>query len=188
MKTTKIYRHLFAFILFCSFSAIYGQDVPENIKNLTNTNLVKWASAPEIVNAVKAQNSQKASLDKIKELDKKWIETSGTDDFMKSILSNNCSEYLKSLRKENSYLTEIFVMDDKGANVAMTNKTSDYWQGDEDKFIKSYNNGNGTVHYGKLTFDESSQAYLIQVSVPVVDKNTTIGAVTFGIDYSQVKK
>ena len=60
-------------------------------------------------------------------------------------------------------------MDNQGANVAMTDKTSDYWQGDEAKFKKSYHNGKGTVFVDEVEFDDSSQAYLVQVSVPVKD-------------------
>lgn len=40
---------------------------------------------------------------------------------------------------------EIFVMDNQGANVAMSDKTSDYWQGDEDKFVRSFAGGEGKV-------------------------------------------
>ena len=186
MKFDKLCFGLMLVILTASFTSGFAQDTPAAIKNLA-PKLQKWASSSEVISAVKAQNAKNVSLDKIKEIDKKWMETSGVDDFMKDILSNSCSEYLKKLRKENPFIVEAFAMDNKGANVSMTNKTSDYWQGDEDKFTKSYNNGNGTVHFGKLSFDESSQAYVIQVSVPVVDGGKTIGAVTFGIDSGKVK-
>lgn len=165
---------------------VFAQDVPASVKNYTSK-LKSWASSPAVIAAVKEQNGKNVSLDKIKELDKKWSATSGLDDFMKTILANDCSEYLKKIRKENAAVVEAFAMDNKGANVGMTNKTSDYWQGDEDKFVKSYNNGNGSVHYGKLSFDESSQTYVIQVSVPVVAGGKTIGAVTFGIDPAKIK-
>lgn len=165
---------------------IFAQDIPASVISYTSK-LKSFASSQAVINAVKEQNDKNVSLDKIKELDKKWMGTSGVDDFMKNILANGCSEYLKKVRKENPAIVEAFAMDNKGANVGMTNKTSDYWQGDEDKFIKSYNNGSGSVHYGKLSFDESSQTYVIQVSVPVVAGGKTIGAVTFGIDPSKIK-
>lgn len=186
MKSNKFFTCLMLALITASFTVNYAQETPAAVKNLA-PKLQKWASSIEITSAVKAQNAKNVSLNKIKEIDKKWMETSGVDKFMKDILSSNCSEYLKKLRKENPFIVEAFVMDNKGANVAMTNKTSDYWQGDEDKFIKSYNNGNGTLHFGKLSFDESSQAYVIQVSVPVIEKGKTIGAVTFGVDSGRVK-
>jgi hypothetical protein len=85
------------------------------------------------------------------------------------------------------YFDEIFVMDNQGANVAMTDKTSDYWQGDEAKFIKSFNGGHGAIFVDQVKFDDSSQAYLAQVSVPVWDGDKVIGAITFGIDVDKVQ-
>ncbi|MFZ1288838.1 MAG: PDC sensor domain-containing protein [Melioribacteraceae bacterium] len=183
-------RFLFIEILLLTifFSSInFSQETPASIINLAKSKLVNWASSQQIVASVHEQNAKNISLEKIKELDKKWTATSGLDDFMNNILNNDCSQYLKNLRKENNFIVEAFVMDNKGANVAMTNKTSDYWQGDEDKFVRCFNNGSGKIHYGKTTFDESTQTYLIQVSVPVFENNKTIGAVTFGIDYGKFK-
>lgn len=178
------------FLIICAILSsnlsLNAQNPPESVIKLTKTKIIGWVSSGKIISAVKAQNAKNISLEKIKNLDKKWTETSGLDDFMNEILNNQCSEYLKSLRKENKFVIEAFVMDNKGANVGMTNKTSDYWQGDEEKFIKCYNNENGTTFYGKVAFDESTQTYLIQVSVPVVDGGKTIGAVTFGIDVNSL--
>jgi hypothetical protein len=77
-------------------------------------------------------------------------------------------------------------MDNQGANVAMSDKTSDYWQGDEDKFIKSYNAGKGGVHISEIKWDESSQANIVQVSVAVKENDKVIGALTIGLDVDQM--
>jgi len=173
-------------IVIYALTNLNAQDVPAAIKGVA-PKLSKIASSSSLVAAVKAQNAKNVSLDKIKELDSKWSETSGLDDFMKQVLASTASEYLKKVRKENSFIVEAFAMDNKGANVGMTNKTSDYWQGDEDKFTKSYNGGAGGTHFSKLSFDESTQSYVIQVSVPVMEDGKAIGAVTFGIDPAKIK-
>lgn len=173
-------------LVFFAVSGITAQEVPAGVKAIA-AKLSKLASSSVIVSAVRAQNEKKVSIDKIKELDKKWSETSGLDDFMKTVMANPSSEQLKKVRLENPFIVEAFAMDNKGANVGMTNKTSDYWQGDEDKFTKSYNNGVGATHFGKLSFDESTQSYLVQVSVPVMDGGKAIGAVTFGVDPGKIK-
>lgn len=41
------------------------------------------------------------------------------------------------------------------------------------------------MHLGEVTFDESTQAYLVQISVPVKDGDTVIGAITFGINIEE---
>lgn len=79
-------------------------------------------------------------------------------------------------------------MDNQGANVAMTNKTSDYWQGDESKFTQSYRGGKGATHIGDVEFDESAQAYLVQVSVPVIESGKAIGAVTIGVNIDELEQ
>jgi hypothetical protein len=73
-------------------------------------------------------------------------------------------------------------MDNQGANVCMTDKTSDYWQGDEAKFKNSYNGGKGSIFVDDVEFDDSAQMYVSQVSVPVIDDGKVIGAITFGVD------
>jgi hypothetical protein len=181
-KTVLLLAVLFLFAATIS----YSQEIPSELKKFS-AKLAGFANSAEIVSSVKAQNAQNLSLNQIKEADKKWMEKSGIDDFMSGILNNKCSVYLKSLCKANPAIVEAFVMDNQGANTAMTNKTSDYWQGDEDKFTKSFNGGKGAVHFGKLSFDESAQTYIVQVSVPVKDNGKTIGAVTFGVDPSKIK-
>jgi sensor histidine kinase regulating citrate/malate metabolism len=38
-----------------------------------------------------------------------------------------------------------------------------------------------------VKFDDSTQAYLVQVSVPVKDADKVIGAITVGIDVEKLK-
>lgn len=179
------------FIVCCIFLTgimmSYAEEAPSNVKNLAKTTLVKLGQDPVIVAAVKKANAGNKTLDQIKQEDEIWRNTPGIDAFMTELLQNDCAKHIRSLQKSNEYYMEIFVMDNKGANVAMTDKTSDYWQGDEDKFIKSYNQGKGDVFVDNVEFDDSSQAYLVQVSVPVMDGSTCIGAITFGIDIDKVE-
>ena len=140
-----------------------------------------------VVKAVKAQNSKGITMDYIKKLDKAWKGNDPDTYFIKEIRDNKCSAHLRGIVGERNYLFEIFVMDNQGANVAMTDKTSDYWQGDEAKFNKSYNEGQGAIFVDEVEFDDSAQAYLCQVSVPVKDGGKVIGAVTIGIDVDQIQ-
>lgn len=164
-----------------------GEKAPQKVVDLANTELVKLGTDSVIVAAVKEQNAKGKTLDQIKEMDKKWMATSGVDDFMKSLMNSEAGKRLKSIQKSAPYYAEIFVMDNQGANVAMTDKTSDYWQGDEAKFTESYKGGAGAVHVSDVKFDESTQAYLTQVSVPVKDGDKVIGAITIGIDVEKIK-
>lgn len=185
-------------LLLCMFSLIAtvlaladpydlsGVQASKKILNVIEKDLVTWVNDPVIVAAINKANSEnknrtQATIDR---LDKEWRAVKGIDANIKKYLENDAAMFLKRKQSESPYYAEIFIMDYQGCNVAQSDKTSDFWQGDEAKFQKSYNNGKGAVFADAVEFDESAQTYLIQVSLPVVDPATkqVIGAMTVGID------
>jgi hypothetical protein len=174
-------------ILLVSAAFTFAEKAPQKVYDMANSELAALGTDSTIVNAVKTENATGKSLDQIKERDASWKGTAGIDSFMQSILDNDCSKSLVGQLDSIPALAEIFVMDNQGANVCMTDKTSDYWQGDEAKFQKSYNGGAGAVFVDEVEFDDSTQAYLVQVSVPVKDGGKTIGAITFGLDIDKIE-
>ena len=161
----------------------------EEIRAAVESEAQVWASDAAVVESVKAQNTRTAALSQadVDKLDKQWrAETKASDKpLIDETLANPLSAYLKQVKKDGGGLyTEIFVMDSKGLNVGQSDVTSDYWQGDEAKWQKTFLAGAGTVHVGEVEFDESSQTYQSQVSMPIVDPDTStvIGAVTIGVD------
>lgn len=160
------------------------------INRIINEEITVWVKNPIIINAVKKANEEATkSLNQIIELDERWKATIGVDEWIGSFMDNPCARYLKTLqnkkRNQRNLYAEIFVVDKQGCIVAMTNKTTDYWQGDEDKFIKSYANGRGAIFVNTAGYDNSSQVLsLIQVSGPVFapDTGKAIGIITVGMD------
>ncbi|MCD4727888.1 MAG: hypothetical protein K8R46_09515, partial [Pirellulales bacterium] len=136
-------------ILMCTIMAmgagigIAAEKAPAKVVDLASSTLAKVGTDPAIVAAVKAENAKNKTMDQITEMDKKWMGTPGIADFMKAIMESDCGKHLSGIQESQGYYAEIFVMDNQGANVAMTDKTSDYWQGDEAKFKESYKNGAG---------------------------------------------
>lgn len=176
-----------AFLLLVTAAAMAAEKAPQKVMDLANGGLAKLGGDPVLVEAVKAENAKGKTLDKVKELDKKWLATAGTDDFMKSVMGNAAAKRLQEIQKSAPYYAELFLTDNLGANVAMTDKTSDYWQGDEAKFTKCFTGGAGTVFVADVEFDKSSQAYTTQVSVPVLDDGKAIGVLVIGIDVDKLK-
>jgi hypothetical protein len=169
-------------LLIGSTYTFAAEQAPQAIIDLAHAELVKLGTDPVIVKAVKMENAKGKTLEQIKAMDEKWKATPGVADFMSELVESECGQHLRQLQKRTPYYGEIFVMDNQGANVAMTDKTSDYWQGDEAKFIEAYQKGAGGIHISDVEFDESTQTYLVQVSLPVKDDKTVIGAMTIGID------
>ena len=153
-----------------------------------------WLADAKVVSAVTSQNTRNASLTQgdVDRLDKQWrAETSSNSrDLIDGVLSNPLSGYLGNVKNEAAGLfTEIFVMDNKGLNVGQSDVTSDYWQGDEDKWKKTYLAGADAVFIDDVEFDESTQTFQAQLSLPVVDPATgeTIGAATVGVNVEMLQ-
>lgn len=148
-----------------------------------------WLSDPAVIDAVKAQNAENANLTQadIDKLDTEWrAETSASDKpLIDKVLGRDLSKFLRQKADETEGLiTEVFVMDDKGLNVGQSDVTSDYWQGDEDKWQKTFLVGASAMHLSEVELDESTQTYQSQLSLPIVDADgsTVIGAVTVGLN------
>ncbi len=160
----------------------------QNARTLIDTKISKWLNDPVIIDAIIAQNEQTSGLSEgdIKALDDKW--RAGDTELIEKTLSNPASEYLQGIVANSEGLySELFIMDAKGLNVSQSAKTSDYWQGDEAKWQKTYLVGPNAIDIGEVEFDESSQTYQIQLSIPVVKDGTVIGAATIGMDAEMVE-
>jgi hypothetical protein len=174
--------------LFC-LPAMAGVDHRPVVNGLVDEKLRAEFSAPEVVEAIRAQNAAHAGLSEaqILELDQKWraeIEAGGGP-MTSEVLGSPLSQRLKAaVAAHGGLIVEVFVMDNLGLNVGQADLTSDYWQGDEDKFSKSYGAGPEAVFVDEVEFDESSQSLLSQVSFTIVDPadGSAIGAVTVGVN------
>jgi hypothetical protein len=134
---------------------------------------------PKIVEAVKAQNAEGLTMDYINKLDKAWKGQPADTWFIKEVRERKCSGYTRAIIKLVPYMFEIFVMDNQGANVCMSGTTGDFWQGDEDKWQKSFADGKGAIFVDAP--EEEDGKMVQQISVPVMDGSMAIGAITFGI-------
>lgn len=129
--------------------------------------------------------SSKTPVADIGEKDEKWIawkKNGGatTETFIKDVTEGKCAQVIQLLKARMSYITEVFVMDRLGANVCAFPATSDYDQGDEDKWIEPFNNGKSPF-FGKISTDESTGENQGQVSLNVISGGKIIGVITIGI-------
>jgi len=175
-------------LTFASVSA-NANEYAEALTELAENELMSWLENPEITSAITAQNAAHAGMtqDEIDSLDKTWRAEVGaaSSPLIDEVMARQASLLLQSLQDElGGVVTEVFVMDNLGLNAAQSAVTSDYWQGDEDKWQKTYKMGAGAIHFGDVEFDESTQAYQTQLSLSIVEPSTNevIGAATFGVD------
>lgn len=148
-----------------------------------------WISDPAIVVPVLRQNARTVgySATRIAELDATWQAEVGTSatPMIDSVTQTPLGDFLRDqVDGSAGAITEVFVMDARGLNVATSEVSSDYWQGDEPKHQQTYAVGPDAVHFSEIEYDESTQTYQAQISATLTDPETgrPIGAITIGID------
>lgn len=180
-------RKLVVVLAFAATALGQSAETMQKLLAAEGAKLRAMGSDPAIVAAVKAQNAKKTSLDAIKALDGQW--TSGkAEATVKQITTGRCADRLRELVAANGAYGETFVMDDQGALVCATAKTSDYWQGDEAKWQRAFNAGKGEVFIDRPKFDESANARIAQISVPVMEKDHAIGTITVGVTVEKLAR
>jgi methyl-accepting chemotaxis protein len=128
------------------------------------------ALSPSIVAEVQKVNAahQGLTADQISILDKAWVNKDPSiGKILQQITEDPVSAELKRFMSAFPEEVEVFVTDIKGLNVAMTDRTSDYLQGDEGWWKSAYNGGAGAVFIDQVEYDESSQSYAMNVGVPI---------------------
>jgi hypothetical protein len=175
--------------LALSATAAQAVDFQSAMKAYLDGEVRNWAAHPTIVEAVRARNALTVHLtgEQIGALDAAWMSeiASGSGITIDPILHAPVSRFLREkVAASEGRISEILVMDARGLNVGISSITSDFWQGDEDKYLATFASGPNSLHIGDVDFDESSQAYLVQISFPLLDPDTgtSIGAVTIGMN------
>jgi hypothetical protein len=195
MKTNfQIIPAVLAGALF-AFPAVAVESHVELMTRFAEETARAWIVDPEIIAAIKAQNAKHANIDQsqIDKLDKQWrAQTKASErPLIDQVLSTALSKKLADTKKQaRGMITELFVMDNKGLNVGQSDPTSDYWQGDEDKWRRTYLAGPGAIFIDEIEMDESTQTFQSQLSLSIIDPVTgqVIGAVTVGVDVDQLLK
>ena len=127
----------------------------------------------------------------IQALDKEWIAASkakdSADPLVVDRLNTATAKLLKKFNLSFPDNVELLVTDRYGALVSAWTQApsnqiafpSDYNQSDEGWWISSYNHGDGKIYVANPEYDESSNAYSINIAIPILKPNTgeTIGVI-----------
>jgi len=95
---------------------------------------------PEIRKAVAAKNAEAESQQVIEARDREWTQNPAAPR-RKALTGSRCAARLRELIAADPLVVESILMDERGANVCVSRETSDYWQGDEDKWKKPFLEG-----------------------------------------------
>ncbi|OSQ37259.1 hypothetical protein TMES_15240 [Thalassospira mesophila] len=153
-----------------------------------------WLANPVVEISVLGQNRRNANLSQadIDAADKEWRTERDSDDQPRvaAVLTNPLSNYLTQIQAQSGGLfSEIFVMDAHGLNVGQSAITSDFWQGDEAKFQKTYLVGADAVFIDEAEYNESADNWRSQLSMTLIDAaRKPIGAVTIEVNLTELAR
>jgi hypothetical protein len=138
--------------------------------------IVEWAADPVIIDAVRAQNV-KGPLPGMDNL--KWTATEPGDPIVRAFQHNPAGQFLtEKLKASKGVLSEAFLSAAKGEKVAFAEMTTRYNHQGMPKFDVPMS---GKDWQGEPEYDESSQAFAVQISTPVLDNGKAIGVLVLGV-------
>ncbi|WP_322988936.1 hypothetical protein [Hoeflea sp.] len=192
-----------AFVIISATSAmispVFAEPAKPNIRSLITPSVVQdmrqWIETDIVRISVDAQNDRLQKLDQgeIDALDEQWRAERESDDkpLIAATLSNPLSVYLARLQgKSLGLYAEIFVMDQNGLNVGQSSITSDFWQGDEAKFQKTYDVSGDALFIDEPEWDDEARIWRGQVSFTLTeaDSDASIGAVTMEVNLTELQR
>lgn len=160
--------------------------VIEDMRKFIDTEIVQVS--------VEAQNARFDNLtqDKIDALDNQWkAEREAADKpLIAATLSSPLSVYLARIQgKSLGLYAEVFVMDKTGLNVGQSSVTSDFWQGDEDKYQKTFAVADDALFIDEPEWDDEAKIWRDQVSFTILSADKKkIGAVTVELNLTELER
>lgn len=172
-------------------SAAGAADIPDNLV----AELRSLMASNVALISLDAQNERMAAIDaaEIERMDQQWRAEAESDNqpLIAQLMGNPLSSYLIRKKAEsNGLFAELFVFDANGMNVGQSSVTSDYWQGDEDKYLKTVAVGPDAVFVDAIEYNDETRQRRRQVNFTIVDPETgeSIGGATVEINIDEMER
>lgn len=186
-----------------------SQEEDSALRLLALQDSAELRSAPDLLRVVQEANVRHENLSPgdIQLLDVEWQRVIKAQqpqpEWISRVLQNPQSQHLKAwLANQEGRYTEVFIADAQGLLVASATATSDYWQGDEEKFIRPLalaakpENAHQVISWidtagtgaGIIHFDDSTKQFLSHLSYPLWQPGVShpVGVLTLGLNIEQV--
>lgn len=198
MKSLMSHFGALALLLASSTAALSEPPAPDVKRLITDAVIADinvWLKNEIVTMSIEAQNKRLTKLTQaeIDALDQQWVKEREVADkpLIAATLSNPLSVYLNRIQGRSLGLfAEIFVMDQNGLNVGQSSITSDYWQGDEGKFQKTFQVAKDAIFIDDAEWDDEAKVWRTQVNFTLTDAsgNTPIGAATVEINLTELER
>ena len=135
-----------------------------------------WLLLSDLYPQIRAYNATLPALTdaefaaRIQQIEARWPTLGPASPELREVLTNDMARRLEEFRSLHPLFAEIFVTDGKGQLVGTTEKTSDYWQADEEWWQRGIKVGYRRVYAEGIAFDQSAKVYSIDVAIPIRDR------------------
>jgi len=164
----------------------------QRLTELFRDKIMRWKNHTGLQKILQQRKHPVFNLTKqeIEKEDEKWRQAFVSDNYAyrNRFIDSSLSSYLSTEKKiSEGLITEIFVTDARGLNVAVSDITSDYWQGDEDKFTQAFAKPSNSLFFDVIRYDESTRHFQSHISVSLYDAKgkEPLGVMVIGVDIEQ---
>lgn len=160
------------------------------VRDYVEQRVRQMVETPLVLNAIAEQNVE---FGNVSEMDMRVLDETYRSEviqhhlqMVKLLLDKSVSHYLKAMQDASQgAIVEFFVTDSHGLNVGQSAITTDYWQGDEEKYLKTFANGSREIFIDRAERNESTQMLETQASFVVMDRQDRpigVATVTIAVD------
>ena len=159
------------------------------VRDYARRTLAEWLDDPVIIDAIRAHNIETENMtpEQLSALNQQWTTEleNGSGPLIDKVLNNPASDILKEMKETTSdIITEVFVMDLRGTNVAESEPTVNYWHLEEERYQAISNSKDDTIYVSDVHLEVGGEIYQVEASLPINDPDTgeRIGVASFGVN------
>jgi C4-dicarboxylate-specific signal transduction histidine kinase len=150
-----------------------------------------WAEKSIVINAIQKQNKKFNDLTQheAENLNNNWHKDIKTPDrtFIKSVLANKLSQYLKFiLDRSKGLYTYIVVTDKNGLSAGQTASTPDYWYGTNEAWRNTFGKQSHGVYVSQVDFSNITQMFQSDIAFTITQGDEIIGSIIVGVDVERL--
>lgn len=134
-----------------------------------------FASVPDVQRLAASESQRPLDAEEVRTLDRRWTSERVVPSIpiLAGVMTNPAARFLASIVEHDRIYREIMLTDRFGRLVAASNRTSDYYQADEEWWKAAFDDGvRGRVNVSDVVWDESARVFAIDIAVPVTDPPT----------------
>ncbi len=159
------------------------------LRTYATRELMGWLDDPVIIDAIREHNLETDGMthEELYAQNAQWEAelAAGSGPLLDKVLNNPASLILKDMKAASSEIvTEVFIMDLRGANVAESEPTTAYWHLEEERYQAVSSSRGDAIYVSDVHVEVGGDIYQAEVSLPINDPETgeRIGVASFGVN------